>query len=77
MSGKDYWGSDIRRDVVNNWLECQKRCQNMDECAYWTYDTNGNACYLKYAAAGNNIREAGSHTTTGPKYCNGKHNTKC
>ena len=76
-SGEDYFGSDIRRDVVNNWLECQKRCQSMDECAYWTYDTNGNACYTKYAAAGNNLRKAGSHTTTGPKYCNGKHNTKC
>ena len=48
----------------------------MDECAYWTYDTNGNACYTKTAAAKHSLRDAGSHTITGPKYCEGKHNTK-
>ena len=58
-----------------NQVECQKRCQSMDNCAYWTYWTNG-ACYLKYAAARKDLRNAASSISTGPKYCEGKHNTK-
>ena len=76
ISGEDYHGFDIRKDVVNNQVECQKRCQSIDNCAYWTYDKNGRSCYLKTAAAGNDLRKNAA-LTTGPKYCEGKHNTKC
>ena len=68
MSGKDYWGSDIRQvKEVNNYVECQKHCQDMDDCAYWTYDKNGRSCYLKTAAARNDLRKNAA-LTTGPKY---------
>ena len=76
ISESDYHGFDIRKDVVNNLVECQKRCQSMDDCAYWTYYWTNGECFLKYAAAKKNLRKTHSFISTGPKYCEGKHITK-
>merc|ERR1711997_741599 len=70
-----YGGGDIlvsgKHNLQNSWEECQKSCQAITDCNYWTFfnpDYNGNGrnyCELKFEAGG--IPLPG--TISGPRFC--------
>ena len=68
-----YYGNNIANpSPVATPVDCQVRCQQNDECKYWTYGHNhGNAwfagkCFIKNARS--NVQQ-NSAFTSGPKNC--------
>ena len=63
----DYNGNDIDYGPtgnIDNAEACQKSCQKLDQCLFWTFSSNG--CILK-TSDGNPQHSNGA--ISGPKYC--------
>ena len=61
---------DIDSIRVNNQKECQEKCQELDKCAYWSYNVGSKWCYRHDAKAAK--RFGGGNFKRGSKYCPGK-----
>ena len=66
---------DVPKDAVlkphipnlTNATECQRACQEKDECKSFTFNNVGKACWLK--RTGNVKKVPHKDGTSGPKYC--------
>ena len=58
---------------VNDAASCQKLCQELSECKFWTYNTipNNGQCWRQTELAPTNLGTCAT-CTRGPKYCQGK-----
>ena len=65
----DYFGFDIAATASASADDCQKICQQNDQCKYWTFI--GGMCHLKNVQT--NIGPL-TGATSGPKDCGGKYN---
>ena len=70
----DYNGHDIKRVTTSSPEQCQKQCQGVSRCKFWTFNANDKNCYLKTSNSGKTPSE--SFVTSGPKYCGGMHDQK-
>jgi len=71
MDGNYNYG-DVDGFKVNSDKECQKKCQENDKCAYWTYVNNGaRDCTLHNVEAPKRLGTCGKDCKRGPKYCLG------
>ncbi|PHJ15965.1 pan domain-containing protein [Cystoisospora suis] len=69
--GIDYVGNDVEDVQAQTPMECQKLCQGLDACHYFTFYPNRKRCYLKNASAKEG-RTSGDGTiphVSGPKTC--------
>ena len=65
----DYKKHDVKPGVASTGpKDCQSKCQQEDQCHYWSFNSSAMKCYMKKATAptGGEYYEWG---TTGPKYC--------
>ena len=74
----DYHGNDIQEDQGDGfWTsdadECQKSCQDISSCKYWTLilvDDGGGLCYRKHSK--NFVEHDADNAISGSKYCTSK-----
>ena len=59
-------GRYLDYDVVYSALECQRHCQNHDDCSHFTYYPASNKCYRKTSGEKSGY-SAGA--TSGPRNC--------
>jgi len=66
--GTDFVGSDLNdgQPLTATAEECQRRCMNEQECAFWTFNTRWNSCYLKSSDSG---RYRNDERISGAKHC--------
>ena len=63
-------GHDILALTTNNEWECQKACQDNDNCKFWTLAKSIKKCHLKN---GKSIDKTNNpNLISGPKKCPGK-----
>ena len=56
---------------VNDAESCQKHCQELSACEFWTYNANKKVCRRQTEKAPTAVGTC-AHCTRGPKYCQGK-----
>ena len=67
---KDFSGNDVGDTTASDEYDCQKECQNYDNCNYWTYTyTLNKKCSMKNSNSGS-VPYNGA--ISGPKFCPGK-----
>jgi len=75
--GIDYVGNDVKEGYnisTSSAEDCQWRCQENDQCQFWTWDrTWKNACWLKTAMTETKFNY---EVLSGPKYCVSKRSSK-
>jgi len=52
--------------VVSNPMECQERCQQVNECGFWTFVYKTGACHMESPTATMTVQHG---VTSGPKQC--------
>ena len=71
----NYVGNAIDSFVnVNDAASCQKLCQELSQCKFWTYTTDpwlGKNCWRQTEMAPTNLGTC-AECTRGPKFCQGK-----
>ena len=71
MAG-DYYGNDIDFvQGINDATSCQKECQKLLECKFWTYSSPVKTCWRQTANAPQNLGTCDT-CTRGPRNCPGK-----
>ena len=65
----DYPGNDITHftNGVIGEKSCQLKCQENDQCSFWTYDVNYQNCWLKNGKS--RLRVPPNPCISGPKFC--------
>ena len=69
--GIDYVSYDLSTIKASNAEECQRSCQNVAACKFWTFLKSAKQCFIKW-----NQNKASKHTNpedivSGPKFCKG------
>ena len=59
---------------VNDAESCQKHCQELLACKFWTYNANKKVCRRQTEKAPTAVGTC-DHCTRGPKYCQGNMGT--
>ena len=63
----DYFGNDIGgAGKVDSAESCQLKCQEIENCKYWTWDSSSEGCWLKHKKS-NVGPKPGVHS--GSKFC--------
>ncbi|PHJ19082.1 pan domain-containing protein [Cystoisospora suis] len=71
-SGIDYYKHDVKEIYdrsVKTSQECQRRCQEMNNCYHFTFDSKQKYCYLKDKSALQARKNGLAELVSGPKYC--------
>jgi hypothetical protein len=76
--GIDYSGGEIAATISISSDKCQKMCQSIPICNYWTWVKPGSTqsekyCYLKTRVERRRKESDGKKTVSGPKYCHGRY----
>ena len=63
----DYFGNDIgSAGKVDNAESCQLKCQEVENCKYWTWVSSNGDCWLKHKKE--NVKSKPANKS-GPKFC--------
>ena len=68
LPGNNIAGYDGRKSLKDSAEDCQKLCQEVDECNYFTWRKNTRYCWIKDKKT-NKAKEIYG-TVSGPKFCN-------
>ena len=77
--GMDYEGDDINQIQASNAIECQRSCQNVFACKFWTFLKPLKKCFRKWnknaILAGltfiGEVKISAKDFVSGPKFCPG------
>ena len=67
----DFKGGSAIKEVENviDATACQKKCQQTQDCTFFTYQKSLKKCYLKSGQADSDRRTGKADLISGPRYC--------
>ena len=69
--GLNYEGHDLSQTQASNGKECQRSCQNVVACKFWTFLKSTKQCFIKWKQNEASEYKNPEDIVSGPKFCQG------